>query len=145
MIRTNNVASMLRSDIGVRLAHIRETLALSQAELAEKIGVSARSYQNYEQGKREFPTSLVYELCSSLGVNSHWLLTGKGGRIYFEPAKLAKQALEEIIEAAEVANLRPALKKIPDVLEIVVEQETSHRGLNPEELTRLIKLASTEA
>lgn len=142
-MRTNNVDLMLRSDIGVRLARIRESLNLSQAELAEQIGISSRSYQNYEQGKREFPTSLVYQLCSSLGVNSHWLLTGRGGRIYFEPAKLAKRALEEIIDAAEIANLSPALKKIPDVLEIVVEQEISHRGLNSDELTRLIKLAST--
>ncbi|WP_106745682.1 helix-turn-helix domain-containing protein [Yoonia maritima] len=142
MIRTNDVESSLRLEIGKRLANVRDYFNLHQSEIAEKIGVSARSYQNYEQGKRELPSSLLFNLHEAFGVSTHWVLTGSNGPFYVDPAKIARKAMEDIAEVSEAAALSPDLKKIPDILEILIEQEMALRGLSPDELERLLKLAS---
>lgn len=142
MVRANNVSKSLREEIGGRLAKIREHFDFSQSEMAEKIGVSSRSYQNYEQGKRELPSSLLFNLQESLGVSSHWLLTGQDGPLHRSPAKIAREAMEDIAVVAQTAGLSPSLSKIPEVLEIAIEQEMAMRPMKPDEVERILRLAS---
>lgn len=66
------------SAIGDRLRAARVRSGMSQQEIADKIGVSTRTYIRYEGGETE-PTvqaiSVIAELC---GVDSAWLATGDG-------------------------------------------------------------------
>ena len=46
------------SGIGERLKTCRKDSGLSQAQFAEALGVSSRSYQHYEKATREAPVSV---------------------------------------------------------------------------------------
>lgn len=61
--------------IGQRMTHIRASE--SQRQFAEALGVPLRTYQNYEQDKRE-PDLRTLAGLHSLGWNLNWVLTGEG-------------------------------------------------------------------
>lgn len=62
--------------IGRRLAAVRAELALSQAAMAEQVGLSKRAYIHYERGERELPTGLVKALYDLHGIDPVWLMSG---------------------------------------------------------------------
>lgn len=74
-----------------RLIAAREATGKSQKDLAEILGISFRSWQDYELGK-SVPGGKVFESLSRLGFSSDWLLTGEGpmkrGGIVREPYPL---------------------------------------------------------
>lgn len=61
--------------VGARLLHIRADT--SQTEFARQMGVSLRTYWNYEQDKRPPPAEVLRAL-AGLGWNPTWVLTGEG-------------------------------------------------------------------
>lgn len=61
--------------VGTRLLHIRADT--SQTEFARQLGVSLRTYWNYEQDKRPPPAEVLRAL-ASLGWNPNWVLSGMG-------------------------------------------------------------------
>ncbi|MCA0846065.1 helix-turn-helix domain-containing protein [Salipiger thiooxidans] len=63
--------------IGDRLRRLRSGAGQTQAEFAETLGTSLRSYKGYESGQRELPTSIILRLCEFSGVSPSWLLTGE--------------------------------------------------------------------
>jgi len=62
--------------IGKRLSHIRTSLGETQAEIADSIGVSLRTWQNYEQS-RSPPDAATLTALYYLGFSPIWILTGK--------------------------------------------------------------------
>ena len=63
--------------LSIRLKEARARLGLSQKEIAEQSGVSARGYQGYEDG-RSVPGGDAIAGLIRLGINANWLLTGEG-------------------------------------------------------------------
>lgn len=61
-----------------RLQQARKRLGKSQAEMAEALRLSVKGYQNYEQGKRELPASVIDRAQDELGISPDWLWEGKG-------------------------------------------------------------------
>lgn len=61
-----------------RLKKLRETLRLSVNELAESIGLPARTIGGYERNERTASIELVTQLCKKLNVNANWFVTGEG-------------------------------------------------------------------
>lgn len=55
----------------------RESLGLEQKEIAAKLDISHRSWQDYELGK-SVPGGKVFESLVLLGFNANWLLSGEG-------------------------------------------------------------------
>jgi transcriptional regulator with XRE-family HTH domain len=53
--------------MGARLKGLREAAGLSQAKLAAGAGVSLRSVQHYEHGKRSFNFETAVQLARALG------------------------------------------------------------------------------
>ena len=47
------------SALGARISIARNELGMSQAKLAEALGISLRAYQSYELGKRSIPVEGV--------------------------------------------------------------------------------------
>lgn len=68
------------------LQRLRMEAGLSQADLAEKAGLSARSIQNWEQGHRAPRARPLMSLASALGVSVETLLADE-----LKPAKKAKK------------------------------------------------------
>lgn len=60
-----------------RLKTARESIAKSQKEMAEALGVGLKSWQVYEQSS-SVPGGHVFEALVKLGFNANWLLTGDG-------------------------------------------------------------------
>lgn len=61
--------------IGQRLAYIRAQSGESQTEIAERVGVALRTWQNYEQDKRQPDAEALVSLFR-LGWSPTWVLTG---------------------------------------------------------------------
>ena len=63
--------------LGVRIAALRRGAGWSQAELAEKLQVSASAVGMYEQGRREPSGDTLVALSRIFGVTTDYLLTGQ--------------------------------------------------------------------
>ncbi len=61
-----------------RLIELRETLGITQSEMAKGIGVSKQYFSRVEKGKTELSKHKVIELCSKYQVSLNWLLKDIG-------------------------------------------------------------------
>ena len=57
-----------------RLKIERNKIGLSQKELADKLGMNARTYASYERGERDISTSVLLNICQTLNISSDVLL-----------------------------------------------------------------------
>ena len=82
-----------------KLKQYRKGAHLSQSALAEQAGISLRTLQNYEMGKR-YPASIdiTLRLASALGVSAENLLSVGEESIVSAPAS-AKAQLSELVQA----------------------------------------------
>ena len=69
-----------RDDLGARIATARKAAGLSQREVAEMLGVPARTFSYYESADGDLPSSLLVTLADALGVDVHELLGVDGSR-----------------------------------------------------------------
>lgn len=65
-------------EIGPRIKLIRNVVGLTQAEMAEKIALSASQYSKVEIGNRNLGRSALRLLSERFGVDEKWILTGEG-------------------------------------------------------------------
>ena len=63
--------------LGQRLAVLRRSAGMSQAELAHRLQVSPSTVGMYEQGRREPSGETLVSLAALFGVTTDYLLTGK--------------------------------------------------------------------
>jgi len=77
--------------IGQRLAHVRDCAGESQAVWAERVGLSLRGWQNYEQDSRS-PKAITLMKLYELGINLIWLLTGTGSVLADDESSSLTQA-----------------------------------------------------
>jgi len=85
---------------GEKLKAERKRNGLSQAALSEKIGISVRTLQNYEMGKR-YPANMeiTMNLASCLGCTAEELLSPGEESIVMAKGVSAKRQLEELVRA----------------------------------------------
>ena len=65
--------------LGARIAALRRHAGLSQAELAQRLQISASAMGMYEQGRREPSAQILVAMAQVLGVTTDYLLTGVPG------------------------------------------------------------------
>jgi transcriptional regulator with XRE-family HTH domain len=63
-------------EIGERLLRIRQEKKLSQADFAERLGVSLGAYKNYERGEREIPALILWSLFKEFDIDPLWVFEG---------------------------------------------------------------------
>lgn len=56
--------------ISDRLRLVRKRQGLSQVEIAEKLGITTRTYQNYEQGITKLPAEELYKMVLLFGISA---------------------------------------------------------------------------
>ena len=56
--------------------HFRKSVALKQTEMAKSLGISTRTYQNYERGEREISATALLNLYNEFRLDPVWLLSG---------------------------------------------------------------------
>jgi len=65
-----------RKSLGARLVIVRGEQRLTQQGFAVQLGVSTRTYQDFEHGKRPMPSDVLIEISEAYSVNLNWLLRG---------------------------------------------------------------------
>jgi transcriptional regulator with XRE-family HTH domain len=76
MSRMVNRPDTYLGGLGARMAIARNELGLSQARMAEALGISQRAYQSYETGKRSIPVEALVDMHRQFGVDLNWILLG---------------------------------------------------------------------
>lgn len=62
--------------LGARIAALRRAAGLSQAQLAQKLGISPSAMGMYEQGRREPSMETLVAIAKIFQVSTDYLLTG---------------------------------------------------------------------
>ena len=57
-----------------RLIELKETRNILQKDIAEAISIHIRTYQRYEQGEREIPSSVLIKLADYFDVSLDYLV-----------------------------------------------------------------------
>ena len=91
--------------LGARIAALRKHAGLSQAELAQRLQISASAMGMYEQGRREPSAQTLVAMAQALGVTTDYLLTGIPGPGQEEP--LNQMFLSRITTADRRLESRP--------------------------------------
>lgn len=88
---------------GKFIAACRKEKSLTQAQLAELMGVSDRAVSKWETGRSMPDSSIMLDLCDTLGINVNELLTGE--RIAMEDyRKMAEENLLQMKRQEEKSN-----------------------------------------
>lgn len=94
---------MDQEKIGKFIADCRKEAGLTQAALAERLGITDRAVSKWETGRSMPDASLMLELCSLLGVTVNELLTGE--RVSMENYQIkAEENLLELQRQEELNN-----------------------------------------
>lgn len=75
-----------------RVREAREALGLSQAQFAEKVGLTKNYISLVETGKRSLGARTVADICRIFGISEAWMSTGDGSM--FETSSEAETTAE---------------------------------------------------
>ena len=67
--------------IAQRIYYLRDSLEISENEVAGALGISVDEYLSYEKGERDIPISIIYETAAILGVDPTEILIGEAPRM----------------------------------------------------------------
>ena len=85
--------------LGARIAALRRSAGMNQAELAQKLQVSPSAIGMYEQGRREPSAELLIAIAAVFSVSIDYLLTGKTGSE--QEHTVARHAMLDTLHSAE--------------------------------------------
>ena len=114
-----------REELGKRIRVLRVASNLSQARLAEKVGVSFQQIQKYESGKSEITISRLLSIARALDVSTEEIIgfypsSVRDGKKKPRPGKARYYDLDDVDERIAIAvspdelELLVALRKIAD-------------------------------
>lgn len=92
--------------IGNKLLEIRKQAGLTQSEVAERAGLSERTYADIERGKINMRTETILRICKALQITPNEILTESAN----PPATLCQNELFEQLNACSPQNRETALK-----------------------------------
>jgi SOS-response transcriptional repressor LexA len=96
--------------IGERLKKARQSLGLSQIEIAEVLGFQSNFLSNIERGAKKPPKKLIELFSSRYKINANWILTGEGGMA---------------IENAVTTKAIPLVKEMENLINGITSQKFS--------------------
>ena len=97
---------MDQEKIGKFIAVCRKEKGLTQAALAEKLGITDRAVSKWETGKNMPDASTIPELCEILGITINELFSGERLEKMDHYKEMAEQHLLEMRQQEEEANRR---------------------------------------
>ncbi|HDR1420516.1 TPA: helix-turn-helix transcriptional regulator, partial [Pasteurella multocida] len=104
-------------NLSVRLRKVLSEKRLSQQWLAEQVGISQQAIGKILNGGN---TTKILEIATALGVDAHWLKTGKGSRdtslVVSEPSAEYKVKVDHLSVAAIAGYNGFSNADYPDVI-----------------------------
>lgn len=91
---------MEKKDFGAKLLLLRKEKGVSQADVAEYIGLTVAAYQNYENGRREAGYDTISKLADFYGVTTDYLL-GRDSQNDLTPSQKEEIALKKWLSLDE--------------------------------------------
>lgn len=79
--------------VGQRIAGLRDICDVSEAQIAEALGITLNEYRDYEVGKNDFAFSQLQSIANILGVDMTSLLTGDDPKLNSEDVTRNGQGL----------------------------------------------------
>ena len=92
--------------LGPRIAALRRSAGMSQAQLAEKLKISPSAVGMYEQGRREPGVDTLVAMSSVFEISTDYLLTGKP-RTPDEERRAGQAMLCSLLAAEDKLDKRP--------------------------------------
>lgn len=77
-LMTETVESDIDDTLGGRLVSARESVGLTTAQLARRLGVKSATLQNWESDRSEPRSNKLFMLAGLLNVSPTWLINGVG-------------------------------------------------------------------
>ncbi|WP_342773107.1 helix-turn-helix transcriptional regulator [Pararhodobacter zhoushanensis] len=117
--------------LGDRLAAAREAASMTQTQLAQRLGVRAKTLRDWENDVSEPRANRLQMLAAMLGVSLRWLLTGEGDDVTPPASEEAgdaalKPALVEIRSLrAEMLNMSERLGRLEKALRLQMSNEVT--------------------
>jgi transcriptional regulator with XRE-family HTH domain len=112
-MRTGRPSTRERSEFGKRLLAAREALGLSQAQVAERLGMTQKGYAVWERYPVALKPEQIQKLAEVLQVTPDYLFAGKGNgsrkggptgkarRIFEEVSRLPRSQQQHILAVVE--------------------------------------------
>jgi mannose-6-phosphate isomerase-like protein (cupin superfamily) len=69
-------------EIALRIKELRDVSDISPSEMSEYLKISLDEYNQYEEGQKDIPASILFEIAHHLGVDMGLLLTGEETRMH---------------------------------------------------------------
>lgn len=123
--------------IGARVAQIRKERGLTQAELAEKIGIIQALISDYERGKLRLYDDIIIRLATALNVSTDTLLGVSEQDIETPTISLRFLKRLSIIETFSEAQKKRILRNLDDTIDSHAKKtDTESQPLQNEEPTK---------
>lgn len=100
---------MEQKKIGAFIAQRRKALKLTQAQLAERLGVTDKAVSKWETGRCLPDAALIEDVCLSLGITVHEFFAGERLAEAEIPAR-AGEAMIQAVSDCQRQSRRPALE-----------------------------------
>lgn len=111
--------------LGGRLSAARDASGISQADLANRLGVRRETLTAWETDRAEPRSSRLIDIAGILGVSPMWLMTGNGLGPAVEDDSLLLEAMR--VELARLSELHHETGRLIDGLARQVERFESVR------------------
>ena len=109
--------------LGQRIKEKRQTLKITQQELAQSLGITPQHISAIEQGKWAPSLAIVAKLAEELGVTTDYLLSGKEGIITDTiPAIKADKRLNLKVKRALIALVEEYSRPAEDLRETATSE-----------------------
>lgn len=127
MPKLDNLEEAVEAEIGERIRLRRAALGMSQAELADRIGMSFQQVQKYERGANRIASSILMRVADALDcVPGDLLMSGKGKR---RGAGAADAEVDTLASRIKMLKSAAARRKILAALApLVAEAEASAKS-----------------
>lgn len=113
--------SQFTSEFGQRLQRARVAAGLTQTELGDVLSLSRSSIANTEAGRQACYAEQVIEYADALGIDPHWLLTGRGP--------------DQTANLATAAANRALVRRFPELAahlrELATDLDRAAKGAHP--------------
>lgn len=135
--------------IGTRIRLVRESLAFSNLEFADKLDISPGTLSGLENEIRDPSTKVVVEVIDKFNVNPTWLLKGEGSmlgtddELIFNPKLLNKIIvdLDKILEKKVPISSEEKANWVIKAYQICAINNVDADAVSTEALTKIGKLS----
>jgi transcriptional regulator with XRE-family HTH domain len=131
------------SEIGARLKLIRARQRLTQAKMAQELGISLSHYSKLEVGIGGMSHALIFALCRQYNINEAWLVYGEGEAPDFT---LCTEDGEPVTANAQLSGAAKLLSEDSAMIEsIIIMLEDKELRELAEQIAQAMNIPSSRA